>query len=367
MEAAALVVSGLGILVAVWIAVRQHSVLKRQDGMHAVQHEMLEGHNKVLRMQSKMLTSLETIARETAETARGLRVDASVRAFAERFFCLEHDQRLSFVFPVTYMDRPLPSIFAGDYYTLSVVQRLIAPERADLLPVTKERTDLVPVTINTNSGAGPGNGNTDPDVAVPNPPTNIVYICGPSANPALALVSSTLELFPEGSHGHSPTFKGVEIPCWIAANQTSAVGPNPQKVLYVKDIDSVIHSEAEYFYAEALLQQATHVARPQQRATVRDCGIIMRLTIDNQVSVVLAGIHQYGTWIVGEFFDQLSRDRLGLAPQHRELFYGTGDFAAIVTGEFDQAQFRVSACGVDPLHTWKRTISGWNRVVVANS
>ncbi len=65
--------------------------------------------------------------------------------------------------------------------------------------------------------------------------------------------------------------------------------------------------------------------------------------------LVLAGIHQYGTWIAAEYFRKLAAGSdLGEGNELRS----DRDFCAIVYGEFNPKSFRVTLCDIERHYLW---------------
>jgi hypothetical protein len=127
--------------------------------------------------------------------------------------------------------------------------------------------------------------------------------------------------------------------------------------------------DEEYKLADAL-EEGTHPEIHTIKQT--DYGVLARLTLPNfkregeniiadsdsrerRKVVVIAGIHQYGTWIAGECFKKIA---LGEFKEYSEIFFGEADFMAVVRGDFETAKFQVTSCNVE--HIWHSDGERWN-------
>lgn len=77
--------------------------------------------------------------------------------------------------------------------------------------------------------------------------------------------------------------------------------------------------------------------------------------------VVIAGIHQYGTWIASEF---IRRSVYGRNFAGSSVMFGNEDFILLVSGTFDAAHFRVTECGVHAGEAWQLVDNKWRKFEV---
>lgn len=75
--------------------------------------------------------------------------------------------------------------------------------------------------------------------------------------------------------------------------------------------------------------------------------------------MVIAGIHQYGTWIAADFFDRLCRDK---SVNYKSVLTGDLDFVAIVWGSFDTRNLRVLDTDVEQNFVWTFENEVWSQV-----
>ena len=120
-----------------------------------------------------------------------------------------------------------------------------------------------------------------------------------------------------------------------------------------------IPSGAETYYTRA--KNLTIHQRPKFEVGLKpDCGLLMRKTLNETTTIiVMAGIHQYGTWIVGEFFKDICEGR---AKEHEAVFVSKNDFVALIKGHFHDGRYAAIKPGVCDNYLWYRNKDKWERV-----
>jgi len=106
-----------------------------------------------------------------------------------------------------------------------------------------------------------------------------------------------------------------------------------------------------------------------------DFGLIMRLSSKNkgdrresqdenevERTIILAGIHQFGTLLAGEFF---SRACQGRYEKQAEAIFGEDDFAIVVYGTFDTRTFHVLDCRIFDM--WQHSEGEWIQIFGAGT
>lgn len=311
----------------------------------------------IFRRQDRQLKDLKVIGKETEDTARKLHTDSSVKDMADRVFGLKSEptiggERFRCFFPVDFNQRPLPFIFSGDYHALQVLQNLLG-QRLEPVPVRQtasfggaQAISVVPAASGRNVlSEDTQNGGE-------------IYLCSPQVNERLKDAAPAVELRGTSTEAVAPSFKGIALPCWFAnANWFDPA----KKVIRVHDsgLSLPLLSPSESDYEEAKNLQPG-VAYEFRQAIRKDLGILLRLTHQQRVHLVVAGIHQYGTWIAGEFLYRLTHDETF----HSEISRGS-DFVAVVWGEFDSKNFRVINCGIHDEYLWIREEESWRRLTSA--
>jgi hypothetical protein len=122
-----------------------------------------------------------------------------------------------------------------------------------------------------------------------------------------------------------------------------------------------LDSPAEESYKEAA--ELAEGVRYDPKSDVQiDYGIVARTTDESTraKTLIIAGIHQYGTWIAAEFFDRLCRDKEETT--YQSVLKGNDDFVVVVWGEFSTAALLVKETGVQQNYVWTRRDkkSGWS-------
>ena len=91
---------------------------------------------------------------------------------------------------------------------------------------------------------------------------------------------------------------------------------------------------------------------------VTDYGIFVRITTQNGKHTIIAGIHQYGTWIVGEYVNKLLSSK---KVEDYSLFSSNCDFIAIIWGEYYAPELKVRNTGIYNDCSWHKVDNSWIR------
>lgn len=289
--------------------------------------------------QGFVIRELKSIGMETRETAEALRVDSFTRSRANRFFQLSagSKERYKLIFPHQFKDRPLPSINAGDYYALLVIDRKLGPENIVLHGLDKEDE----ISNNLLSG-------------------RVILICAHIANPA---VKQLFTIHNIKSAQDLEDLPNTDIPCWFVNDERKSVKrSDDERKEAIRKIRVSINgthqliespSEGSYIDAAKLGGKECKIDGIQE-----DYGILARIRIDNNIYIIVAGIHQYGTWIVAEFLDGLlSREEC----QYSSVFLGDSDFIGVIWGEFNTEKIKVAEVKVHHHYLWQKKGCEWIR------
>lgn len=275
--------------------------------------------------QGLQLHKMEQIGADTHDTAEKIRSDARTHAVVRTFFSLGIDKQRSYkcLFPVSYNKRPLPYIVVGDYNALHVIQSLMGITNINLTPVNSSSQEIqTPIS------------------------ENVIYLCTPQSNPALNHVAPALNL----PNDISPSLDGVALPCWFA-------NENSRKLIYLVDDKRRLLSPAEKEYDLASQLVSGQIHQPLADTTT-DYAILLRMTINQRKVIVIAGIHQYGTWIAGDFFRMLTGEqKLAFS----NIFLSDEDFVSVIWGEYSSKSFSVTRCNVLQDLIWTRRGDSWGR------
>ncbi len=93
--------------------------------------------------------------------------------------------------------------------------------------------------------------------------------------------------------------------------------------------ESSVESDAERLYVDARKSDGKITVDEE----VRDFGVLARLSKGDDKIIVIAGIHQYGTWIVAEFLNKVIRGESD-DKFFNAAFDGGNDFVIIIHGNF---------------------------------
>lgn len=268
------------------------------------------------------------------------------------------------VFPAKYDGKPLPLINQGDFYAIHVLGMAIGFDKIILKEVDRNN-------FNTEEAKNFSKGNT-------------IFICSPQANPALNLefpyatkiVAETTEVNPGNTHNREQHIcatdddtkewlKNIGLPCWFI-NSSEVVyneGTKRNETILVKKIQvydkdftgpndklsSPLTSGAEECYSEAK-RQTLKVSF----GNINDIGIFARINKNENRFLILAGIHQYGTWIVSEYLNKILHQETSEEEKIIEKFTGDDDFVAIINGQFESKTMKVDSCKVHCNDLWIR-------------
>ena len=263
------------------------------------------------------LNRLEKIGILTVDIAEKLRIDARLEQNIQDFFGIFRGdkKRYQCVFPIEFREKPSPFINAGDYHALEVLTSQLKADRLELNPF--QRGEMAGIKGD-----------------------NLVFICAPAANPITETIFNSKD----------------DMPCWITGEGTNTR-------IRIKDEDALLESPWEPYYAEAANPQLTssdHYRNFMGRKSCEDYGILARLHDGEKRYILIAGLHQPGTWIVAEFLNEL------LKKQRNEVdsvFFQPCDFAMVIWGRFEGKTFTVDPNkGIFKDYWWQREGDSWVKV-----
>ncbi len=292
----------------------------------------------IAKEQKDQVKELTLISKDTKETARKLKSDARTREVISVFLGTADKSvgHYTCVFPIFWDQKPLPLITSGDYHAIQVIQNFLGAENVDLLTVTEKET--VPIV----SG-------------------NVIYLCSPQANIALESLAPAVKVI-NNKCDEEPKFDNILLPCWFGdatIKDECSQCEKTIKTIWVPEQNHVLRSPSDdaYINAAKLKKGAVYKDETIKRT---DYSILMRLSINDNRIVVIAGIHQYGTWTCGDFFQKLIREEI---KEYSEVFMSQDDIVAVIWGEFSVKNFKTERCGVYEQYLWTRKNNDiWKRV-----
>ena len=225
---------------------------------------------------------------------------------------------VKYVTPAEFPRKPLPMVYAGDFFVVSVLTQLLRGHLVALLTHHHSGHSAFGAPIGINDEV-------------------VVYICSPEANPELN------RLFPTFDHLASQV-PPQGLPAWFSTR----AGDHLQ---IVTATGSNVHSSprADQVYDDI----AMHMSRPiQPVGIVSDVGLVARIRMNNRTNIVIAGNHQYGTWIAGEALRRMLESGVHDSA-FAEVLFSDADVLLVVEGEFDDAPMSVNGT-ISCVQSWSR-------------
>lgn len=227
---------------------------------------------------------------------------------------------------------PLPNIKAGDYYALHKINIVMDTKLFDLIWVENDIGWEDKISRDS------------------------IFIGSPVANYAL----KSIKLEDEG------------LPFWFQKYADNG--------FHLKGFDGrEIRSPADRLYKKHQDNQASS-QNCDIEASVQDYAVVARLEINSKIHIIIAGIHQYGTWIAAEFVDRVLQGRHidntleslseltenNMSPQTilQNRMMMKNDFLAVVTGIFDSSNLIVTQVAIQEFYQrcnnnkWLNVITG---------
>jgi hypothetical protein len=161
----------------------------------------------------------------------------------------------------------------------------------------------------------------------------------------------------------------LNIPCWFVEDKRGNVEDkcNKKSIYKIKIyshsngnvLEELLQSPSEYLYEE--MNKVGYGLRFTPQSDIqRDYGIFARFSKDNYQHIIIAGIHQYGTWIVAQLLNDLL---CGEKMEYCSTFLDNNDFISIITGEFVHKKLLVNKDSIEVLHKfiWVKEGDHWIR------
>jgi hypothetical protein len=339
------ILAGFSILIALFIALRQQ---KQLENLRAISEKTID------------------IGEQTNKITEKMRTDSLTQANVKRFFRMNESQTKNdpfhIYFPVEFNKKPLPLINQGDFYAIHIIGSLCGDENIQLHPISKQ--DQI----------GLNKQNID---------QNLVLICAPHANPVLNCIfplrsiTSDVDLKKIIDDNWPLNKDDLDLPCWFvedsrdiderAARSGEKISDSEQEISYwksrkiwVSETQDLISSPTEVLYQEAY-HSSTDTTYKHPENSQQDFGIIARITINNRQVILIAGVHQYGTWIIGGLLNNILTgvwDRI----EDRTIFFGDKDFIVIIWGEFNYKKLKVERTKILTDYAWTRENNTWIRI-----
>jgi hypothetical protein len=328
----------IGIILTALVAVRQNGQVKGQSKL-LDQIAKIAGDTNIIAGDTKTIVGdTQKIAKDTHKITQKLDRDTSTEEMVTQLFCLRKDRPELFtcLYPVRYFQGLLPLTMAGDFYALQVLQGLLHDDRLRIKGIAIDQF---------------GKAVSPSDLAME---TDIIYLCTPQTNPELCKMAPDISI-KDRTASPKPRFGSVELPCWFGNRLIDEQNNLSSKVIWTPEWILDSPSEDEYKAARELNPFVRH--EPKISNPV-DYGIVLRITEQSHKHIVIAGIHQYGTWITAEWIK-----RLASIPEFgdRDILPMDDDFLAVIVGHFDSTYLRVLDCHIFSELFWIRQEDSWTR------
>lgn len=322
--------------------------------------------------QNKIANRTLDIGFDTKSITEKIETDRSVRERAAKLFPRDEKKpasdRYRIVYPVKYIKKPLPLINQGDFYAIHTLILAMGLEHINLFEVQEDGSD-----VSSFEDAG-----------------NTIFICSPQANPALNKIIPYATLRRKANKeddGINTDYlvtsdeeikewlkNDAQLPCWFLNEITEEYDPVLEKLtpkvekkiqVYDRDDDDTILEDPMGSHAEKCYRESAASDEKLQFGRVQDYGIFARITRDDKVYVIIAGLHQYGTWIVSDFLNRLVRRKYKDSDEPNNegffrVFESSNDFISIISGEFVSSTLSVDVSEVYSRKLWvKLSGRGW--------
>lgn len=293
--------------------------------------------------QDDQLNQLKGIGEQTGETVEKLTTESVISKRIKIFFTHTAEnsrKKYKCVFPVDYSKGPLPSISQGDFYAIHIVSSRLGEDNLELIGIGKDEQ------LKDNQG-------------------NLIFICAANAG-----LQETYKIEKINNEDDMKKLKewplnDLNLPCWFIEDLRS--GRSIKKIKIYSNfggdtIEELLESPSEKIYEEMHKQKPGTKYEPLTDIQ-RDHAIFARLSKDNNQHIIIAGLHQYGTWIVGQLLNNLL---CGEKMEYCSIFLDSKDFISIITGEFVHKKLLVAKDSIQVLHRfiWVKEADRWIRITV---
>jgi hypothetical protein len=317
--------------------------------------------------QEIQLIKITSIGIQTNDLTLKQQSDLGIKANIDSFFSfnrvIHSGKKFKIVFPVYDQQKPLPLLNQGDFYAIHIITSRLLDKSVDLIQVSdsvsKEKL---------------------PKIDDANP---IIYICAPQANKALNELYHFKEIRNDSDYeklkNENWPMAELNLPCWFIEDYRDKSGQ--ERSIYIIDesvpgSDPVLKkSPAENLYKEAKKNKSSaknHDEEAKMEKTgfkhptiIEDYAIFGRITRDNETKsqcFILAGIHQYGTWIVA----QLLRNIINKTKEDLEfssVYLSNNDFIAVIEGKFNFEKLDIADNDIKVQfnHFWVKKEGVWKK------
>ncbi|MEO1203074.1 MAG: hypothetical protein AAFX10_10215 [Pseudomonadota bacterium] len=272
------------------------------------------------------------IAKQTLILTESIESNEKTRSRVDRFFGKYTTWQIHL--PVSYQRRPLPLVAAGDFFAMHVLSALLGDERA-----TVEFVNTNPQFVDRQAHQN-----------------SSLFLCSPKVNKGLGAI---YPVFEESKYSADEFHANYKLPCWFQSDHPRSEDWMCIRALQNDNLAPVIAFAANQVYDAS--QELELGEGPGNLSDQNDHAILARVSQQNRdrgnearLDIVMAGVHQFGTWIVAHYVDQLVR---GITKAENPYLLDTDyEFVAVVDGVFAADQLHVIRSGLRPNYFWYRRL-----------
>jgi hypothetical protein len=300
--------------------------------------------------QDMQLSKLKKIGEQTSDTVNRLTTDSSIQNRIKKFFYNYGSGDLmpkyKCIYPVSYIpSTPLPQVSQADFYVFHVLGSFMDEKDLDILGIPSDTVIENGKSLNENT----------------------IFIC--TKNPWLNKFYEIKNIKTDEDLIESRNFVSntLKLPCWFV-NDLRGISEDKKrniKILVSTEpnecgrLDVLLESPANEIYRVAQ-SCGGNIENDFINNIQSDYAIFARFSKSNYQHIIIAGIHQYGTWIVGELLNSLI---CGKEMDYYSIFLDNNDFICIVTGEFSQIKLKVKRDSIQiyKKYFWVKEADRWAR------
>ena len=302
--------------------------------------------------QDMQLGKLTTIGVQTGSTVDRLTTESSIQNKIKNFFnnygSDDSPKKYKCIYPVTYdIKNPLPQVSQADFYVFHVLGSHMKEENLEIMGISNNHQFRDGESLDENA----------------------ILVC--TKNPWLKKFYEIKEIKTDDNVKETRDWfsKNLKLPCWFVNDLRGDKTKRNIKIMVSTDpdecghLDFFIESPANEIYS-VVENSNGNVKDPHEDIIQRDYAIFARLSksVNNSPCqhIIIAGIHQYGTWIIGELLNLLI---CGKEIEYDSTFLDNNDFICIITGEFIQNKLKVKKDSIQVYnrYIWIKESDRWTR------
>lgn len=321
------IISGLSLLVTIWIFLRQLKISLNQG--------------KILKKVEKTVKNVDGITKRL-ETNEAL--DYNIRAFFQISDSNKSDYQCIYPYQKqkdNNVNKPIPDLRLGDSYAVLKLKSLfnIKKHNLELLGVDSEEseknnecaceTDKNCLIICSHLLGLTDKYTPFPTLLVHDNEKPITY-----QNISESILKEDLQNFP----------------CWFVSCKRKLTSASGEQKSTQKTTVIFIDNKGKGRLLESDIDELYAFGKKDIGSTLQDYAILSRIKKDDKYFILIAGIHNVGTWLGVEYLDQVIYGNQD-APKE---FFSDKDFITIVEGDFDPDKKWIGTVKIRSDYFWYR-------------